>query len=340
MRSLRSSLLAAAVAWVALLAPAIAGAQGGPTVTLAASTTERCVTPTPGERAKPVYPAWEFEHKQGANVNVEFVFEAPDRAPKLRFLAPEPTVDFSRAVEDYAAQLRLSCMAPGDAPVTLRQGFDFVPNDGRKVAWTAMSDPSDVAREKTLDCIEHPKDDVVRIRYPGDMLRAGRMGVVVARVTFIAGTAAPEVEVLYDGDGKSFGSAIRGYAAAMRLPCQHDGSPIHTMVEFLFLLDGERPASYVLNDLSLRDFLGAAKRVPPGSVYFDTTAMKCPFDVRFKLRQPFEPNRVDVLEEDVPARRAFADWLATREFELEPRTAAHLYGQSMTIHIPCAKIDL
>jgi hypothetical protein len=333
-------LAATTAACFVLIAPLGAHAQGAPTVSLEASTADRCMTPTPGGRAKPVYPSWELDHKQGANVNAEFVFEAPDRAPKVRFLAPEPEASFDRAVQDYAAQLRLPCMAPGSAPVVLRQGFDFVPNDGRKVAWTAMSDPADAAREKTLACLLHPTAYDDRVRYPNDMLRAQRAGVVVMRLTFTPGTPEPVVEVLYDGDGKSFATAVRGYATAVRLPCQHEGTPVPAIMRFRFVLEGDEAPKYVLNDLGLKDFLSAAKAVTPGSAYFDTTTMKCPFDVRFTLKQPFGPNRVEVLEEDVPARRAFADWLATREFELQPRSAANLYGQSMTIHIPCAKIDL
>ena len=339
--ALRLSLLPAiAAACIAIFGPLEASAQGAPTIDLEASTADRCMTPAPGERAKPVYPAWDLEHRHDASVNAEFVFEAPDRAPKVRFLAPDRVASFEKSIEDYAAQLRLPCMARGSAAVVLRQGFDFVPNDGRKVAWTAMSDAADAAREKTLACMVHPTEAEGRVQYPSDMLRAQRPGVVVMRLTFKPGTPEPAVDVLYDGDGRSFTTAVRAYAVALRLPCQKEGTPVPSIMRFRFVIEGDEAPRYVLKDLGLKDYLSIAKAVVPGSVSFDTTTMKCPFDVRFTMRQPYGPNRVEVLEEDVPTRRAFADWLATREFELQPRTAANLYGQCMNIHIPCAKIDL
>jgi hypothetical protein len=326
------------VAVSSLIAPT-ARAQASPKVTLAASTVDRCMTPGVGERAKPVYPAWELERKQGANVNVEFVFEAPDRAPKVHYLAPEPQGGFRDSVDEYAAKLRLPCLPPRVGATTLRQGFDFVPNDGRKVVWTALTDVADAERDETLKCLSHPSGDDARIRYPHDMELKLKQGLVMARVHFVDGAKSPVSEMLYDGDGKSFGRAVEGYLAAMRLPCMRD-LPVDALIRFNFTLEGEKPDLYVLNDLGLVQFLGAAKAVSPGSVFFDTASMKCPFDVRFTLHQPFERNRVELLDEDVPSRRALADWLATREFDLPPRSAAHLYGQSMTIHIPCARIDL
>ncbi len=297
------------------------------------------MTPGIGERATPAHPDWELERKQGANVNVEFVFESPDRAPKVHYLAPEPQGGFRDSVDKYAATLRLPCLAQGAGPTTLRQGFDFVPNDGRKVVWTALTDVDDAKRHETLQCLSHPSGDGARIRYPQDMELRAKQGMVLARARFVDAAKSPVSEILYDGDGKSFGRAVEGYLTAMRLPCMHD-LPVEALIQFNFTLEGEKSDTYVLNDLGLVQFLGAAKPVSPGSVFFDTASMKCPFDVRFTLRQPFERNQVDLLDEDVPSRRALADWLATREFDLPLRSAAHLHGQSMTIHIPCAKIDL
>jgi hypothetical protein len=58
------------------------------------------------------------------------------------------------------------------------------------------------------------------------------------------------------------------------------------------------------------------------------------------FKQPFDRNRVEELEEDVPARHAFLDWLAGLELVIPGRKTTDLIDQQMTIHIPCAQVDL
>lgn len=330
----------AALASVCLLSAPAAFAQGEPVVTLAASAIERCLGPTDGTHPQPEYPAEALRLKRSANVNVEFVFDAPDRAPKVRFLAPQPEDDFRGSVENYARQLRLPCMPPGTGPATLRQGFDFEPNDGRKVAWTAPTDLADKVRQETLKCLAHPGDDDAQVRYPDDMLRQGKQQIVIARLHFAAADLGPTSEVLFDGGRHAFSRAVAGYMKAMRLPCLPKGTTVDTVMNFNFQIEGAARQVQVLKDLELRQFLGAVKLVPGDHVYFDTVPMKCPFDIRLTVGEPFEPNKVELLEEDEATRRPLADWIARQKFGLEPDVGAAVNEQPMNIHIPCAKIDL
>ena len=325
-------LVAALLAIAALGSATQAEAQAR--MTLGASPAERCLFPAVADRAKPAYPAELLRLKQGASFEAEFVFAGPGTAPDVRF-PTDPDVEYRDAVVAYAKQLRLPCMDKAGAPVTLKQGFDFVPNDGRKVAWTTPAEPLDSQRREQLKCIV--SDAEARPEYPLDMVRAGRQGTVVARIRFVASDRPPEVEILDNGGGHHFGDNVVRMAATMRMPCLRD-APVEMMMHYRFIIDGaSRP---VLGDLDLKSFLATVKPVAPGSAFFDTRTMKCPFDVRLTWQQPYEPNLVAELEEDVPARHAFLDWMAQREFNIAARSSNLLLGQQMTVHIPCATIDL
>ena len=334
--ALRSSFLAAtAAAFACIGSPTAARAE--PTSELASSPAQRCLFPAADDRVKPDYPPKLYEMKLGGTVEAEFEFTAPDRRPRVH-IDGEPREEFQDAVEDYAKQLRVPCMNVKEGAVRLRQSFVFTPNDGRKVAWTTPADEADTGRNEQLKCVVKP--EASEVRYPASMERQLREANVLVRVHFVDPAAAPTFEVVWDGGDRSFGEAIVGYVEKLRVPCL-SGGPIDENYEFHFRMEGGGNFKrHVLKDLSLQDFLGAVKPIKAGSVFFDTNAMKCPFDVRLSFRQPAESNNIQELEEDVPARHAFLDWLGEREINLDRKVAGELYGQSMTIHIPCAKIDL
>ena len=343
--------LRARTAWrrIALAGLTLAGlcagahAQAQPSVSLIASSAARCLAPTSADEVAPVYPADELRMKRGSSVDVSLTFDSPTSAPSVKFngsrMAGALDDPFYDAVTTYARHLRVPCMAADSAPVTLRQVFDFVPNDGRKVAWTAAVDEGDAVRTKSLGCLLYPTGSDADIDYPMQMLRQRREATVVARVRFVAADRAPEVDVLDDGGDKSFAAPIPFYVAHMRLPCMQ-GGPIDTFVHFRYRIDVGPAQRRVLNDVDLRTFLASVKPIAAGSAYFDTNAMKCPFDIRLKLEQPYEPNVVEELDEDVPARHAFLDWIARQQLNLGPKPPNDLLDQPMNIHVPCATIDL
>lgn len=331
-KRLAASLLGAA-AWLLSASAAHAQAESE----LSSSPALRCLTPASDDRVKPPYPPTLYEAKIGASIEVEFEFTAPDRRPKVH-IEGQPRDEFEDAIEDYAKQLRVPCMTAGGAHVHLRQTFDFTPNDGRKVVWTTPVDEADAGRQEQLKCIVKPSPTL--IHYPAAMMWDGREANVLVRARFSDPTTAPSFEVIYDGGHRSFAQAVVGYLGELRLPCLA-GGPVDDNFEFQFRLDGGgKLTRRVLKDLPLQTFLAAVKPIKPGSVYFDTNTMKCPFDVRLRSRQPLEVNKVEELEEDVPGRHAFLDWLAERELNLDRNAAGEVYGQSMVVHVPCVKIDL
>jgi hypothetical protein len=333
-----SALLRQGWRWLtgALLAfAALAGsAHAQPRMTLAPSPAERCLSPAAADRSKPEYPAELLRLKRGTSFEVELVFAGPESAPDVRFLG-DPDTEYRDAVKAYAKQLRVPCMEKAGPPVMLKQRFDFVPNDGRKVAWTTPEEPLDSQRREQLRCVVSDSD--AKPNYPDDMLRAGRQGTVVSRIRFVAPDRPPVVEILDNGGGRHFADNVSRFVATMRMPCLRD-APVEMMIHYRFIIDGgDRP---VLNDLDLKSFLATVKPIAQGSAFFDTRAMKCPFDVRLTWQQPYEANLIEELEEDVPSRHAFLDWMAQREFDLAPRKANLLLGQQMVVHIPCVTIDL
>lgn len=304
---------------------------------LASSPAQRCLTPAPDDRVKPVYPPKLYEMKLGETISAEFTFTGPDSRPRVRFEGG-PRQEFADAIEEYAKQLRVPCMGKDDSLVHLHQSFVFTPNDGRKVSWTTPTDADDARRQEQLKCLVRP--DASELRYPPALVRQAREANVLVRVRFSDPAVAPTWEVVWNGGDRLFGEAVGGYVEQLRLPCLN-GAPIEENWEFQFRIEGGGNFKrHVLKDLPLQSFLGAVKPIKSESVFFDTNTMKCPFDVRLRFRQPVESNKIEELEEDVAARHAFLDWLGEREINLDRKAAGELYGQTMVIHVPCVKIDL
>lgn len=336
MRALRSAILSATAALSLLTASTRSAAA--PDATLAPSAAATCMTPAAAERVRPDYPAEALRLNESARVEAVFVFEAPDRAPKVEFVDLHHPGMFEAPIEAYARQLRVPCLAAGGAPVRLQQEFFFQPNDGRKVVYSAVVDQADAQRRKTLQCGTWPRGEDGAIAYPATDLRMRRQGIVVVKAHFVDGAKAPEIVVLDDGGSARFVDAVRPYLAQMRVPCLGD-SPVDLHMFFKFEIPGVAGTRHVLNDMGLPDFLRMAETLPKG-VYFDTTSMACPFDVRLRFREPYEPNGLSELDQDVPARHAFLDWLASLKLKVDPATAKELFDQQAVIHVPCLRLDL
>ena len=166
---------------VALLVAAGGAAQAADDVTAVPSAAERCLAPSDAARARPVYPADMFEIKRSGEVEVRLTFTAPDRGPEVE-VARSSDRSFEDAVRVYAAGLRVPCMAAGGVPMTVRQEFNFVPNDGRKVAFTAPVDVAAAAAKPRYACLAKPALD--RPLYPDKLVRQGVEGTVVFRLHF------------------------------------------------------------------------------------------------------------------------------------------------------------
>ena len=335
MRVLRSASLAATAA--VSLAVASAGVFAAPEASLAPSAAIACLTPAEADRGRPEYPEKMLRLKESSTLEVELVFKSPDGEPRVNFLNGTHVREFEAPVEAWASKLRMPCMAAGGEPVRLRQDFVFEPNDGRKVVYTAMSDPADALRRKQLECAVWPRGEAAELNYPDRALRERRQGILVVKARFVDPARPPQLEVIDNGGSTAFIGAAHPYLDQIRMPCM-GSEPIELHMFFDFRIPDASEPRHVLNDMSLSAYLHLGE--PSSGVYFDTTTMKCPFDVRLKFRQPFEPNGISELESAVPARHAFLDWLAGVKFMVDPGLAKGLFGQESTLHIPCARIDL
>jgi hypothetical protein len=56
--------------------------------------------------------------------------------------------------------------------------------------------------------------------------------------------------------------------------------------------------------------------------------------------RPFDRNSVQELDASVPARRPLLEWLAGITLDLSPKQNRAVLGESMTLSVPCGKLDL
>ncbi len=324
--------LAAASAVLMLVCQSAAHAE---TRALAQSPALACLTRASDAPALPEYPPETFARKEGGEINVELEFRGPDRAPKVRPDKSASYAELESAVERFAKHYRVPCMGANDAPVILRQRYVFVPNDGRKVVPSAPTDAADGARRAQLTCIVN-RAGVARPSYPSSALRTGAEEKMMLRLRFGAPDLAPQLTWLTPPKHSDLRMSVEEYVSQLRMPCLNNG-PIEMDEVFVFVIDGS--ARMVLRDMSLIELLRASKDyVVPA--YFDFNAMACPFDVRLTYMRPYSPNFVGELDSSNPARKPLLEWMRNLTLATSESTQRKVLGDSMTVTIPCGKLDL
>lgn len=312
-----------------LALPPLAAAQS---TTLAPSQVLQCLTPFVAERAALVYPPDALKRGEGGIVRAELWFEHPERAPDVKILG-QPLTAFEQTVRDYLRRYRLPCLQAGQH-ATLTQEFSFEPGGGRNVMWTRPRDASDAGRSAFLRCVTPgPRPD-----YPARALQMEQQGIVVVRATFSDGQNAPRVEVLDDTPGASLIRAALGAAGQMRMPCHPGQGPESVDVQYRFIIDGVQ--RWILRDMPLVDFLASVKDIRQAQVYFDFKGMKCPFELRVRMRQPTADNDIGEIGEAVPERAFFLDWLSRQRLVLTAKQQNQVIGQSFGVSVPCTVLKL
>jgi len=294
-----------------------------------------CLTLAAGA-APLAYPPRLLERKDHGTVEAELTFHGPENMPDVEILnerlAPEGLV---YAVRRHVRHLRLPCMGADARPVVIRQSFVFTPNDGRKVVSSTPRDQADEERGRQLKCMKHVRGQD-RPEYPRGAIRDEDQGSFYVKLRFMAPDLPPEVEMLAASPYPRLESAVRKHLADLRLPCLKDG-PISVTQLYSFVLDGGERT--LLKDRTLKQLVSQAQTVQRG-VYFDLSTMSCPFAVRLTYWQPHAKNRVDELEDPVPARLPFLDWLTGLILKLPADMNTHVLGQTITVQIPCGVVDL
>lgn len=321
--------------WIGPLAAAAALGAAAQQQVLTPSETLACLTPAAADQGPPAYPEAQFARKEGGRVSVDLEFSAADRAPKVKVTYGADQRELSRAVLDHVRKYRVPCLKP-EQTARLQQDFNFVPTDGRKVRWLAPVDTDDVRRSRLLACVKHKRPDT-KPEYPWRALRDETQGTVVLRLAFDAPDAVPAIEVIDSAQSDALTLAASEFARDLRMPC-HEGAPISVSHYHVFrIADGPR---MVLRDLSLVSLLRSIKGIKQANVYFDFKEMGCPFDLRFKLFQPYNLNQVGEVGEPHPERRFFLDWLQRQQFDLPAPTRNAVIGQITTVSVPCTVLNL
>ena len=308
--------------------------DGGGLIALPKPSQIDCMTPTTAGDKLPVYPERELTLKQGAVVRVRLTFVRPDAAPTADVFFNSGTDAFSDLVAGYVKSYRLPCMAASAAPLIATQEFEFVPGDGRKVIFGGLQGESRV--NHVVECLIGNEG---RPKYPQPFGRSMPQGSVIVSLNFTDASQPPQAKILFDGGSTLLARAVLDYVERYRLPCLGTSdAPLKTLQTFAFRLGDS--TQYMLNDLSLKQFVGAIDKLEQQHVRFDFSTMSCPFDVRLRLLQPYAGNLVGEVERADPNRRGFVEWLKGVALRLPSGMARQVIGQALTISVPCGVLDL
>ena len=322
-----------------LLAASCAMAQRS---TLAPSAAVACLSPPPAQRGTPDYPFEAFKYKLPGDVHVRLRFTGPERAPAVTVLDHQGDAGFVDAVRGHVATFRLPCH-DGVAPVDLDFSFAFRPDETPQPP--VPTDLADAERQRQLQCMEH-RSGLNMPSYPMPALKAGVQARVPVELRFEAPDLPPAVRLLPRVGGDSvqrgryetdvFLSTLRSWAEGYRLPCL-SGGPITVERTFVFVVEGD--AWGFKPGVSLRELLPLVRNIRQQRLQFDFTRMQCPFDLRLSYFQPNLPNVVQQTGTPVAARQPFIDWLTQVQFDMPDKSLDSVYGDSLTITVPCLKID-
>jgi hypothetical protein len=321
-----------------VLACLLAGPVLAQEITSEPSAALRCLTPAAAQRGTPVYPELELARKTEGRVKVELAFASATGGPSVKVLesvgAEEVAYRFVDAVKDHVSSYRVPCLAAADGTARLVFDFSFKP-DHRKVSWLEPVDADRAQRQEMVACIRHESGERGP-SYPPSAMRANQQGRVLALMRFVAADQAPQVKVVGASNSNVLELTIEDWARGYRMPC-HSGAPVDSRILFTFFLYGE---AYGFKDTTMMQFLVSIKGIFDQRVAFDFNTMGCPFDVKLQYLQPHVPNEVGSVGSTHPARREFLEWLTRAELKLKQSAADSLFGDTVTLTIPCTKINL
>ena len=310
---------------------------------LSPSAAVACLSPPPAARGAPEYPFEAFKAKLPGDVQVRLRFTGPGLAPQVTVRSQQGDTSFVDAVRSHVATLRLPCH-DGAEPVDLDFSFAFRPDE--QPLSPVPVDPADAERQRQLQCLEHRSGRNMP-SYPLAAERAGVQARVPVELRFEAPDRPPVVRLLprVGGDSPLGGRyetdsllpTLRSWAEGYRMPCLSGGA-ITMLRTYVFLMEGDswgfKPG------ISLRDLLPLVRNIRQQRLQFDFTQMQCPFGVHVEYLQPNLPNRVAQLGPPVAARQPFIDWLVQTQFDMPPKSLDAVYGDNLTLTVPCLKIDL
>lgn len=321
--------------WIALIL-LLCGPALAQEVVLEPSAVQRCLQPAVAERGVPAYPKVALQRRGGGKVKVELSFTTPDKRPAVKILESTGGDDFEAAVEDHVRSYRLPCLQHAEIPAQMVIEFVFKPDD-QKVTWTDSMHAEQEAKRAMLACLKHASGESGPV-YPLQARRQEVQGRVLLLMQFDAPDRAPRVEVFARPSAKMLADTIADWARDYRLPC-HSGGPLVASRAFHFYM-GDSVYGFKSAKLPLTQFLRPMRGLSQARVSFDFNTMGCPFEVKLAYFQPLRPNAVGQVGATHPARQPFLDWLAGVELDLPSDTLDALFGDRVTLSVPCVKINL
>lgn len=295
-----------------------------------------CLKAEPGATPRPVYPADALKAGLMAVVRARLVFSGPDRPPEVAVEYNSSDPAFEQAVRDHVAAYRMPCVRADAPPFRATQVFNFVVKD---VYSGPLRDDGERRAPWSASCLDQSSRAVSAV-YPRKSIQSGEQGNVLLRLKFVAPDAAPDVVVLYDGGSAALSAEAARVARSYRLPCLESGQPpVFAILPFSFRIDGD---AYVRlkPDLALKELLRLVRGLQQERVRFDTNGMGCPFQLEFRPFRPYEANEVGDVGPAHPNRREFVEWLRTLQLDIGPKAARYVIGQTVTVNVPCAVLDL
>lgn len=325
----------AAIALMLLAAVASGGARAQGVVTLEPTAAQRCMTLAPdAPGSEPVYPFEPFKLGKAGKVSVELRFTGADLRPAVKILSHEGDDAFVDAVTAHVRHLRVPCFEPREIASTVRIEYVFMPDVERPVQ-SEPQDGSAAQRQAQIACVRHDSGKPTPV-YPREALNRRQQGRIVAQLRFESADAPPLATVYGRRSAALLRDEIEDWVKGLRMPC-HTGDPVEYAMTYVYQFEGY-PYGFVPG-VSFRQLLAAMppeqrKQVPP-----DSTAMGCPFDVRFIARRPEMPNQVDQLGDWRAERLPLLAWLRTVTVGGDGPAGDSIFGDSTQFQVPCYKIQ-
>ena len=295
-----------------------------------------CLAPAKEQRGVPEYPFDAWKRGEAGRVQVELAFGGPDSKPEVKVLSHEGDDSFVEAVKAHVRQLRVPCLDERSDHARLVFDFVFKPDERKPVA----ADPTDPDREassKKAACIRHVDGKEAPV-YPTAAKSEDIQGRVFLEMRFTGPDTPPEATV-YSATGRGpLHRAVANWADGARMPCFDGPAPVTVSVIYVYVFSGA--GAYGFKPLALPKFLGAVRDIRRQRLEFDFTRMGCPFDVRLTYLQPWRKNAVAQLVNNNPARHPFIEWLKGVQLDLPAPSLEAVYADSLTLTIPCTKLNL
>lgn len=309
-------------------------AAGSPVLESAVTEWLKCLSPQAAKLEAPAYPGDALKINAGAVVKARIKFRNASDAPAIDvYYNSGGLQSFEQAVRDRVVNYRLPCMPEGAAAVEVVQTFTFSSHDLRHATRGEVEEePGATACRFVAGTDQLPF-------YPRSRSMGTDRGVVVVSMTFNAPEQPPSTKIVYRNGANAFAQAAVNRVAQYRLDCTGGPyTPLTALQTFRFVMEGSE--RFGLQNLALKQFVGALRDVEQQRVRFDLNALGCPFDVRFSLYRPHADNEVDEVGKHVPARKPFVQWLRSVELKIPREAYDDVVGQPINVSVPCGELDL